>query len=364
MQVLKGVAILAAAVVLVALAALSYRAWRQYENAVAWTIVAPPGIDEAAYLSIGGIGQWVHIRGEDRENPVVLILHGGPGGSFSALTPVFRDWEKHFTVVQWDQRGSGKTLSRGGEDGQGEMTIPRMADDGIELAEYLRTRLGKKKIAIIALSWGTVIGVEMARLRPDLFSAYVGTGQVVDKAGRERLIYDDLLTKAQAAGNEDALRELQAISAPPYDTYDDLLVERKWSLRYDTEAERALEGEMTPVVLFSPYYSISDIRALLAGPKYSGRRTHVEMRAYDARISTPRLELPFFVFAGDKDVVTPLGLARDYFDMLEAPHKEFVVLEGGGHAALLTMPDVFLRELLARVRPLALEAESASSTPR
>src|SRR5262245_14493007 len=105
------------------------------------TITSPNGIDEHGFVCIGGIEQWISIRGEDRSNPVLLLVHGGPGSIYSIFTPLLRFWEPHFTIVQWDQRGAGKTFRRNGKVGSGELTLDRLARDGIELAEYLRAYL-------------------------------------------------------------------------------------------------------------------------------------------------------------------------------------------------------------------------------
>jgi pimeloyl-ACP methyl ester carboxylesterase len=130
------------------------------------------------YVKIGGIDQWIQIRGQDRDNPVLLCLHGGPGATWLPLTAVFAPWEKDFTVVQWDQRGAGKSLEASGPSIASTMSIQRMADDGIELAELLRAHLKKEKILLLGHSWGSILGVHMVLQRPDLFYAYVGTGQV------------------------------------------------------------------------------------------------------------------------------------------------------------------------------------------
>lgn len=359
----RAAAAAAAAAALLTAGALLWREAQQHRSARALAIRSPGGIDVGAFVPVGGIPQWVHVRGEDRANPVVLILHGGPGGSLSALVPVFREWEEHFSVVQWDQRGAGKTYARGGEGGQGEMTIDRMTADGIEVVEYLRGLLGQPKVVIVGLSWGSVIGVRMAALRPDLLSAYVGTGQVVDKDEKETLIFADLLGRAKAAGDAEAIAALEAIGPPPYRSYDDLLTQRRWSLRYDVASERELESHMRPLALASPYHSLRDLLGMLAAPRYAGRRMHAETNGYDARALGTRFEVPLFVITGDRDAITPAELARHWLDEVEAPFKEFVVLEGGGHAALLTMPGAFLRELVARVRPFALAGARPAPQP-
>ena len=126
-------------------AALAYRAFRQHRNAPgAFAIRTPNAIDEALFVRIGGIDQWIQIRGEDRANPIILVLHGGMAMSYMAFTRLFQPWERYFTVVQWDRRGVGKTFGRNRRGGHGEMSLERVVLDGIELSELLRKRLQKE----------------------------------------------------------------------------------------------------------------------------------------------------------------------------------------------------------------------------
>lgn len=329
-----------------------YRAWRQHQYEMALEIDSPGGIQEARFVEIGGIEQWIQIRGQDRRNPVILILAGGPGNSLAPLTPVFRDWEDWFTVVQWDQRGAGKTYGRNAPH-HGPMTIDRMVSDGIELTVRLLRHLQQERLVLVGHSWGSVLGARMVKARPDLYAAFVGTGHVVSKAEKEEILYAELMDELRAADDTAGIRALEAIGPPPYATQADLLVQRRISERYDTEAERNLEADLTPVVLFAPGYSPLDILDFLRGSKFAGSALYQEVLGYDARSLGPRFEVPFFIFNGDRDRITPTDLARAYFETVEAPAKEFVVLEGGGHSALLTMSDVFLQELVTHVRPLA-----------
>ncbi len=146
-------------------------------NSRDYAISTPNGIEEAKYLKIGGIEQWVTIRGEDRANPAILVLHGGPGDATNPWGYAgFRTWLKTYTVVQWDQRGAGRTLSRNGPASGASLNLDRLVRDGIELAGVLRTSLGKDEIILLGHSAGSVLGVLMARAKPDLFHAFVGTG--------------------------------------------------------------------------------------------------------------------------------------------------------------------------------------------
>jgi pimeloyl-ACP methyl ester carboxylesterase len=305
------------------------------------------------FVPLGGVEQWIQIRGDDRNNPVLLFIHGGPGSSESPLSSLFRPWESHFTVVMWDQRDAGKTFARNGA--VREMSLTRVAQDGIELAEFLCRHLHKKRIVVLGHSWGTMVGVRMVHERPDLFSAYVGTGQVVSIAEKEPVIYARTLAKLEAAHDQAGMRKLKAAGPPPYKSANERMVERNLSSHYDIPSERDLYSTMTPVVLFAPGWSLWDIYQLLQAPKSAEAATFDADQTYDARDLGPRFAVPFFIFNGAHDEITPTDLARQYFDSIQAPQKAFVVLNDGGHSAVLTEPDVFLHELVTRVRPVSVQ---------
>src|SRR5262249_43258652 len=146
-----------------------------------------------------------------------LFLHGGPG---DATNPwgylAFRSWLRDFTVVQWDQRGAGRTLGKSGPDIARTITLERMTQDGVELAEYLRKTLQKDKLILVGHSWGSLLGTLVSKARPDLFYAFVGTGQVADQTRNYNVAWEELLKKAQSLGDQTALEELRAIGPPPY----------------------------------------------------------------------------------------------------------------------------------------------------
>jgi pimeloyl-ACP methyl ester carboxylesterase len=140
-------------------------------------ISAPNEVDEQRYVRIGGIDQWMTIRGENRDNPALLFLHGGPGAGHTMFNSLTRAWERHFTIVQWDQRGSGKTRRKNGPLGPRELTLMRLEEDGLQVVDYVRSYLNQEKIVLVASSVGSTFGLAMAKRRPDLFVAYVGTDQ-------------------------------------------------------------------------------------------------------------------------------------------------------------------------------------------
>src|SRR5262249_33295190 len=168
-------------------------------------------IEEAAFIKIGGIEQWVTIRGDDRRNPVLLLLHGGPGDVQSPFVPTYAPYEKDFLLVQWDQRGSGRTFAKNGAAG---VSLERLIADGIDLAEQLHARYPASPLILCGHSWGTIIATGMARQRPDLFAAYVGTGQATSWDDLVQFQFDFLKQRYKETGNSAGLAALEAIGKP------------------------------------------------------------------------------------------------------------------------------------------------------
>ena len=148
--------------------------------------------------------------GTIQTTPVLLVAHGGPGDVLSPHVDEFAPYEKDFIVVQWDQRGSGRTYGLYGDETP-ELTLQRVAADGIELAVHLTKHLQKANLVVLGHSWGSVIAIEMATRRPDLFSAYVGTGQVASWERSVQAQFDFLLVRAQRTGDQGLSAELAAI---------------------------------------------------------------------------------------------------------------------------------------------------------
>jgi pimeloyl-ACP methyl ester carboxylesterase len=322
-------------------------------NVESYAIRSATGIDEASYVPIGGIEQWVTIRGQNRDNPVLLFLHGGPGDVTNPWTyALFAPWQEQFTVVQWDQRGAGRTLRKTGPSIAPTVTLDRIVQDGIELAEFLRKHLGKDRIIIIGHSFGSIVGVLMARARPDLFFAYVGTGQVADGPRNHYAAYAVLMRKARALGNRQALDELEHIGPPPYKSPQGYSVQRKWANAFEG-ADQFIYGTIG-WALVAPGNSVDDINDSVEGQQLSGERLVPQTASLTPKDLGLEFAIPVFVIQGADDFTTPTELARRYLDSIKAPRKAFVAITGGGHFAVFMKSDQFLKELATRVRPLAL----------
>jgi pimeloyl-ACP methyl ester carboxylesterase len=320
-------------------------------NARDYAIATPNAIDESKYVTIGGIEQWITIRGEDRSNPVLLFLHGGPG---DATNPwgfaAFRSWRKHFTVVQWDQRGSGRTLGRNRPSLGSTITIARMTQDGIELTELLQKTLNQDKILLVGHSWGSILGLHMVKARPSAFHAFVGTGQAADPATSYSVAYDEVLREARRRGDEVALGELTQIGPPPWRDGRGFGVKRKWANLFE-QADVFLASTLG-LALMAPGSSLRDINDWFDGQVLSAEHLVPQTSALSAAALGGTFAVPIFVIQGTGDFTTPASLARKFVDSIRAPRKAYVPIDDGGHFAVFMKSDVFLNELVTRVLPV------------
>jgi pimeloyl-ACP methyl ester carboxylesterase len=313
-------------------------------------VTGAAGIVEERFVTIGGVQQWIGIRGEDRDNPVLLVLHGGPGFPCSIFTPLMRSWERHFTVVHWDRRGAGKTLGRNGKAGCGKLTFDGMIDEAIEVTNFLRKLLNQDKIVLMADSMGTMIGIPLVQRRPELFHAYVGTDQYVTMVRNEAQGYGMALARVREAGNTRAVAALEKIGADP--TQWDPRgwnVKMQLTMQSDPVSPNAVVKLLLPLALTSPTHSLRDVFHLFRGFGYSKRQMFDEFMAYDARRYGTRFELPIYIFQGESDVVTLTSLAKEYLAEIDAPAKALVTIPNASHFAAFTQPEQFLSCLLTHL---------------
>lgn len=291
--------------------------------------LAADGIDESGFIQIGGIAQWIAIQGRDRTNPVILYLHGGPGEAQSPFLDQFKPWQRDFTVVNWDQRGAGKTYEKNGEAAMPAFNLNRVVDDAIELAEYVRGKLGKRKLVLVGQSTGSLLGLKVAQRRPDLFYAYVGTAQFVSIMRNSE--WQETQTDVPHTHDGAEMKALHqwALKAPPDQPYIDMMT------RFTGPQDNA-----TP-----------------AGAKWSagyGFEAHnigKEMASFDAMRDVPDLAVPYILIQGRDDRLTPAAVAKTYFDAVQSKDKAYAAIDGG-HFACFTNAQEFVATLRLHLRPL------------
>jgi pimeloyl-ACP methyl ester carboxylesterase len=327
--------------------------------AEAQKVTSSNGVDEGRPVLIGGIRQWVTVRGRDRRNPILLVLHGGPAAPELPNRFLFEaPWTDYFTVVEWDQRGAGKTYSLNDPAVVGPtLSEERMVKDAEELAGYLRATYGKDKIFVLGHSWGTVLGLSLAQRHPEWLYAYVGVGQVINMREGETVGYAFALDAAKADRNAVATKELEKIA--PYPEMDGSLplakigIQRKWSVHYGglTHGRDSYDYWANAQAL-SPDYSEADLDAIGKGSALSLPALLPDL----ARVNfttVRKLDCPVVIFAGRYDYTTPSTVVETWYRHLKAPAKRFVWFENSAHMISAEEPGTMLVHLVQDVLPLA-----------
>ncbi len=325
-------------------------------------VVTPNGIERAETVRIGGIDQFVTIRGADRRNPVLLVLHGGPGYVSTPLSWWYaRGWEEYFTVVQWDQRGAGKTyLLNDPKAVAPTMNRERFVQDTEEMTAWLRKTLGKKKIFVLGHSWGSYLGLELATRHPEWLYAYIGVGQAANSPESERQGWAWAMAEAKARHNDQAATELQAIA--PYAApgkaipLKDLYVQRKWVNAFGgVMAYRPSQDEEAHAARLSPDYTDAEAPHIWDGNDYSEGFLLADVLTMDlSGIDT--LKCPLILLEGRHDRTVNADVAHAWFDKLKAPEKHFVWFENSAHEPMSEEPGKFLLSLVRYARPIAAKA--------
>ena len=305
--------------------------------------VSQQRVSEEKFILINGIEQWVTIRG-DRSKPVILFLHGGPGSVMSAYSDnLYKGWEKDFIIVQWDQRGAGKTFGRIApaeltpEYLQSKpLTLEQMLSDGIELSEYLVKHLDKKRIILFGSSWGSVLGVKMATKRPDLYYAYIGHAQVVNPSD-DLPLYNTVYQMAKENKDNKSIEILNTIGKPPFErakTVGQLLrIVKKY------EADRSIPAPGSWFVANANYNNKQDSQNRSDGDDYSfvnyvgDKQLGVQsMRStIDLLEDNVDFKIPVYLIQGEEDILTPKEATKNYFNKIKAPEKKYILLPKTGH---------------------------------
>lgn len=309
---------------------------------------ASGAISEQGYVSIGGIQQWIATRGDDDAKPAILYLHGGPGEAQSPFLQTFAPWEHDFTVVNWDQRGAGKTFEKNGE-ATPDLTLDRLAADAVDVTRYALNRLGKRKLILVGQSFGTILGLMAVKRAPELYYAFVGTGQVVNNA--LTMEYRERWAREQAVATHDeaGLKMLNDVQALSVNDWKRIGASRKWMMSPSDQEYLKLQADFAG----APDHPKPEAQAWVKGYGFESSKVGNESIAFDALTEALSLPVPFVLIQGQEDHVTPFEPARAYWEAVHSPGKAFAAIDGG-HYACFTDSGQFLtamrKYVLALVR--------------
>lgn len=309
-------------------------------------------VSQLQQVEINGVGQWLHIRGRDVTNPVLLFVHGGPGTPETVwLAHYNRDLANDFVVVAWEQRGAGKSYASGRAD-PAAMTLEQLIEDTLAVTAHLKERFGQERIFLVGHSWGTLLAVHAADRSPGDYHALVSVAQLAHTAREEAAVEAWLRARADAEGNRRALRQLDAAGA----------AEGGWSLVQLSRRLRWVDHygggvmhrpgarrELVGIMLRSRLYTPADKLRYLAAERFSLTHLYDELTGVDLFDEVPRLGVPIWFVHGRHDHQVPLAVTCDYFHALEAPCKRLVVFDDAAHSPLFEDP-VRFHDLLAAVR--------------
>jgi pimeloyl-ACP methyl ester carboxylesterase len=313
--------------------------------------IIPASIATMELVTIGGLPQSVWFRGMDRRNPAVILLHGGPGASESALFRYYdAELERYFVMVYWEQRGAGRSYRS--DIPRDSMTLVQFEQDLDEVVDLTRQRFGKKKVILLGHSWGTVLGTIYASRHPDKVSAYVGVAQIADFAEGQRVSHKWAMAQAARRNEQDALTELAAMGALPR-TVDEELALGRWTERFGGVFHGDLStGTLIRAALSTDEANLVDLVKFGRGNRFSLESLRPEYSKVN--LTAYRLfKVPMFFLLGRYDWHVPSVLAERYFQMLDAPCARLVWFEQSAHNPPFEEPARFVRVLRDEVRQIA-----------
>lgn len=288
-------------------------------------------------VRINGSDQWIEIRAWSPRKPVLLSIPGGPGQSDLAQSrPTLGTLAKDFVVVSWDQRGIGKSYRSFDPK---KLTTRQAVADTIALTNYLRTRFDERKIYLFGESGGSITGVLAVQQHPELYHAWIGSGQMVDPRETDRLIYRDLLAYAAKHDDRNLASKLRGYGAPPYASvyaygyvmsqYDKLAGDYVEPEAYKHAFEKAGVG---PFGVLGSEYTLPEKMNVLRGLIDTFSVMYPRWQTIDFRRSVERLKVPVYIFTGKHELAARRDLAFAWFKRLHAPAKRLYDYPDAGHA--------------------------------
>jgi proline iminopeptidase len=307
-------------------------------------------IAELLRVDIGGHDLAMMIRGVSTDNPVLLFLAGGPGGSeLGAMRNHLPALEQHFVVVTWDQRGTGKSYTE--IEPTATITLDNAVADTIEVTNYLRDRFDQDRIYLLGQSWGSTLGVLAAQQHPELYTAFIGTGQMVSQLATDTIFYEDTLAWAFRNGDGELIAKLTKLGPPPYEQLLDLeatLGNEHEVYPYDHSANSEGEGGFSEN-FFVPEYTLVEQVHLLGGFLDTFFVLYPQLQHIDFRETATDFQIPMYFVQGAHEADGRAEPFAEWYSMLNAPTKDLAVLDTSGHRPLFEQPDEFVTYMVDTV---------------
>ena len=283
------------------------------------------------------------IRGHSIDNPVVLFLAGGPGGSeLGAMRNHLPELEEHFTVVTWDQRGTGKSYPE--LDPTSTLTLDGAVRDTLAVTDHLRERFDQDQVYLLGQSWGSTLGVLAVQESPERYRALIGVGQMVSQLATDEIFYDDTLAWARSNGDGGLVDELERIGPPPYDAmfpYESALSYEHEVYPYDHSPNSEGEGGFSENFIV-PEYTLLEKAHLLGAFLDTFAALYPQLQGIDFRETATEFEVPVYFVQGAHEAGGRAEPFEDWYPMIDAPDKDVTVLATSGHRPLFEQPDEFV----------------------
>ena len=325
--------VLAVLIVVPVLVIIAVRTANYFSN----RITTKNGIDEGIFVELGGQEQYLHIRGKDVNNPVIIWVHGGPASPDTPDNYIFDKYlVDNYTLVFWDQRGCGRTYFRNknADPNNDTATFEQALADLDELVDYVSGRFHSSDIVVVGHSYGTLLGSKYAVGHPEKISAYIGVGQFGD-SGSDVYSYEDALAKAKANGDDTVEMENAYRRYREEPSLDNMMALRRYTSPYHAAPREAKDIIWKGIT--SPHLGIDDVRWFL---KQMGnleefielnRQLFDYIKTADVRENGMTYEIPVGFISGECDWTTPVAYSKSYYNDIEAPLKNFLTIDGCGH---------------------------------
>jgi pimeloyl-ACP methyl ester carboxylesterase len=315
--------------------------------------VIPGSIATLEKVDLNGSRQWISIRGKDVNKPVLLFLAGGPGGSqLVTERRALGALEDHFVVVNWEQPGAGKSFDA---VDKADLNPERYVADGIALVEYLRERFDEEKVYVLGESWGSALGIWMVQRNPDYFYVFIGTGQMVAFLETDQMCYDFAFELAEKRRDTKKLEQLEKQGPPPYYGKGVALKESAYLMEtfnyMNADPNIADDGFNTFQDLAGPEYGLYDKVNWFRGVLETMDVVYPQLWDVDFREQVTQLEVPVYFLIGRHDVNAPPVLTEEYYEVLNAPHKELIWFERSGHNPWVTESAAFVEVIVNQILP-------------